>query len=217
VIEEMLQIAAQSICDRPGDTPQQRASRTRQMVYSILGFEPRDGLEYMLATMIVGHFQLILQSMHEALWGQSDQIKARTKSGIVSLDRAMLGFIKTLRMIQHRPLARWAEDAKRQADAPSAPTPSPEWIADWAGMPQPEPTQTETSDAKQPEPTPAEPMRNVPPPRARTTKSPAHTPDDETRQHIAAFEDALAALTETLEEARGFDSPPAVAKAASGD
>jgi hypothetical protein len=64
------------------------------MVCSILGFEPRDGLEYMLATMIVGHFQLILQSMHEALWGRMDSIKAKTKSGIVSLDRAMLGFIK---------------------------------------------------------------------------------------------------------------------------
>jgi len=49
----------------------------------------------------------------------------------------------------------------------------------------------------------------------------AHFPpndvDDETLRHIADFEAALAALTETLEEARALDGGGSGTKAASGD
>ena len=45
LVEEMLQVVARAICDRPSDNAAQRESRTRQMVHSVLGFEPRDGLE----------------------------------------------------------------------------------------------------------------------------------------------------------------------------
>jgi hypothetical protein len=196
VIEEMLQIAAQSMCDRAGDTPEQRASRTRQMVYAILGFEPRDGLEYMLATMVVGHFQLILQAMHEALWGQSDSIKARTRTGIVSLDRAMLSFVRELRLIRQRPLARWAEDAKRDADVTSAPIKTPEWVAEWAGMPEPV-------------------AENVPDSEVKSAAAPPVSDDAATAKHIAEFEAALATLSATLEEARTLD--PIRVEAVAGD
>jgi hypothetical protein len=109
VAEEMLQVVARAICDRPGESPDQRDSRTRQMVHSTMGMQPRDGLEYMLSTMLVGHFQLILHSMHEVFHGQTESMSARTKSTIVALDRAMIGMIKEFRVERKRPLARRTE------------------------------------------------------------------------------------------------------------
>src|ERR1700688_4289114 len=90
VAEEMLQVVARAIWDSPGDTSAQRASRTRHMVHAALGFEPGDGLEYMLSTIAFGHFQFILDSMRDVFQGQTDAMKARTKTAIVALDRAML-------------------------------------------------------------------------------------------------------------------------------
>jgi hypothetical protein len=135
--QDMLQIAAKAICDHAGDKPFLRESRTRQMVYSVMGFEPRDGHEYMLATLIVGHYHLILNSMREVFQGQMDTMMARTKSGIVSLDRAMLAFGREMREAQRRPVAREAEDARRQTEAALGPGPVEvaAWVADWSGMP----------------------------------------------------------------------------------
>jgi hypothetical protein len=124
--EEMLQVVARAICDRPGDSSTQRDSRTRQMVHSVLGFEPRDGLEYMLSTIAFGHFQLILDSMRDVFHGQTDALKARTKTTIVALDRAMLEMVKELRMTGRRPTARSAEEARREAaDEVRSPGPPP--------------------------------------------------------------------------------------------
>jgi len=53
----MLQVVTRAICDRPGDSPAQRESRTRQMAHTALAFEPRDGLEYMLASLVFRAFQ----------------------------------------------------------------------------------------------------------------------------------------------------------------
>jgi hypothetical protein len=121
VAEEMLQVAARALCDRPGDSSAQRDSRTRQMVLSILGFEPRDGLEVMLATLAFGHFQLILDSMSDVFHGQADALKAKTKTAIVPLGRAMLEMIKELRLVRARPVAQSAEDVRREAAAATAP------------------------------------------------------------------------------------------------
>jgi hypothetical protein len=111
----MLQVAARAICDRPADNPGQRDSRTRQMVHGIIGFAPRDGLEYMLSVMAVGHFNLLLDSMFDVFQGQMDSVKGRTKSTIVALDRAMLGYVKELRTCARRPVAKDALQETREA------------------------------------------------------------------------------------------------------
>jgi hypothetical protein len=122
--EELLQLVARGICDRPGENAAQRESRTHQMVQSTLGFEPRDGWEYMLATLAVGHFHLLLDSMHDVFHGQVDQLKAKTKTTIVALDRALLATVKELRLARRRPAARSAEDAQYEG-AVAAPSPGP--------------------------------------------------------------------------------------------
>ena len=115
IAEEMLQVVARAICDRPGETPAQRDSRTSQLVHSITGLTPRDGLEYMLSSLAVGHFNLILDSMREVFEGQTEAMKVRTKSTIVALDRAFIGMVRELRIERKRPLAKWTEAAQPSA------------------------------------------------------------------------------------------------------
>jgi len=117
IAEEMLQVVARAICDRPGESPAQRESRTHQMVHSVTGLTPRDGLEYMLSSLVVGHFNLILDSLHEVFAGQADAMKARTKSTIVAFDRAFIGMIRELRLERARPMATWAAEARPGPEA----------------------------------------------------------------------------------------------------
>jgi hypothetical protein len=117
IAEEMLQVVARAICDRPGESPAQRDSRTHQMVHSVTGLTPRDGLEYMLSSLAVGHFNLILDSLHEVFAGQTEAMKARTKSTIVALDRAFIGLIRELRTERKRPLMKWSETARPASEA----------------------------------------------------------------------------------------------------
>ena len=55
LVQEMLQLVARAICDRPGENTALRETRTNQMVHATLGFAPRDGLELMLARLATGH------------------------------------------------------------------------------------------------------------------------------------------------------------------
>jgi hypothetical protein len=79
LVEEMLQLVARAICERPGESAAQRDSRANQMVHCTLGFAPRDGLELMLASLTIGHFHLILDSMRDVFQGELAQLKAKTK------------------------------------------------------------------------------------------------------------------------------------------
>ena len=103
ISEEFLQVAARSVCDRPGESPEQCSSRTAQLVHASLGFLPRDGLEYILATLVFGHWGMILDSMRDVHVGMTASLKARTKSGIVQMDRAMMQMIEKLQAAGVRP------------------------------------------------------------------------------------------------------------------
>ena len=119
-IQSFLAGAIRALCDRPGESPAQRDSRTSQLVHMTLGFEPRDGLEYMLATMILGNFELILDSMREVFQDRGPVAKQKTRSGILALSRAMLSTIRDLRVAQKRPVAAAAARPK---------SPEPETVA----------------------------------------------------------------------------------------
>jgi hypothetical protein len=129
VAEEMLQVVARALCDRTGDTPEQRDGRTLQMVMTTLGMAPRDGLEFMLATLAFGHFQVILDTMSDVFRGQTDALKAKTRAAIVPLGRSMLEMLRELRTVQGRPALQAEADAgaadvvraQPQATAPSTP------------------------------------------------------------------------------------------------
>jgi hypothetical protein len=140
VSQGLLQIVARALCDLPDETAAQREGRVRQLVHTTLGFEPRDGLEYMLSTLVFTHFNLILDSARDALRGQMDSIKAKTNSTIVSLDRAMIMLLKEMRLARRRPLGQSAEHREqnavptRAAATPAGETATPDWVAEWAGV-----------------------------------------------------------------------------------
>jgi hypothetical protein len=217
VAEEMLQVVAQSICDRPGESAAQRDSRTRQMVHSTMGMQPRDGLEYMLSTMLVGHFHLILHSMREVFRGQTDSQSARTKSTIVALDRAMIGMIKEFRVQRTRPLANWTAEVPVVASEETVAPP----LAPAACM-------AEMVEREEPGPEKADGLKRVVPVQTRrrtenmdkvrthpiaAVEADGMSPEVDdvlNYENLVAFEKMLGAVTDNLEELRALD----VAKAA---
>jgi hypothetical protein len=112
----MLQVAAVAICDRPGENVVQRDFRTSQMVHFAMGFEPRDGVEYMLASLSYGHLCTILDSIRDVFRGGTDDMEARTKTTIVPLDRALISLVGEFRSKRKRPAAIIAELAPAAYD-----------------------------------------------------------------------------------------------------
>ena len=125
-VNDLLTQATRALCDRPGETKAQGESRTRELVHAVLSFDPRDALEYSLAALIHGHFQLILDATRDLLLGESDTPKPRGIAGLVALDRAMLSLIKELRTQRERPVEEPAKPAAATAARPAAPPPVPQ-------------------------------------------------------------------------------------------
>lgn len=125
VAEDMLRGLVSSICDRPGQTKAQRDARASDVVHSTLAFQPRDAVELMLAGLTVTHYHLILHTAHDVFGEQPEGVRPRTRSGIVALDRAMIGFVKELHTAKTRPLEGATDPASRPAPEP-APEPARE-------------------------------------------------------------------------------------------
>ena len=121
VAPTMLQGIVETLGDRPGDTTGQREARSRDVVDAVLGFQPRDPVELMLAGMVVTHVHLVQDSAREALHGQDEALKTRTKSTIVALDRGMIGLLKELRVAQGRTIEYWAGVEQPRMEATRAP------------------------------------------------------------------------------------------------
>lgn len=238
--EETLQVVARAIRDHPEEDRAQRESRTNQMVHATMGFEPRDGLEYMLSSIVFGHFNLILDSMHDIFVGQTEAMKARTKSTIVALDRSMLAMVKELRLSRKRPLAKWALDAQQaeavsppvKAATPDGPPPEPPGFAPEMHQAAETASSSEMTYPAEPEPawplplpaqdhTPAMTPRHEDAARPPLPDEAAHAgtpPPDEAddrrfARHFAAFQEALASAPETLAEAPAFDDVETAAAA----
>ena len=234
IIDEFLQVAARAICDRPADSPAQRESRTRQMVYSTMGFEPRDGLEYMLSVMLVGHFNLLLDSMRDVFQGQMDSMKSKSKTTIVALDRALLAYAKELRICAGRPLAKGthvvrADDAIAEREAAEeadaiVPDRVPEGPAEVADAVIGDPVVPAAAAAVPAKPVVAKPIVSAlaPVAPAQAARNSAGSVDVAAngalamelepldalgQEHLAAFHDAFRAMAETLAEARALDQP----------
>jgi hypothetical protein len=214
IAEEMLQTAARAMCDQPSETDAQRDARTRQMVHLTRGMQPRDGLEYMLAILAAGHFNLILHSMREVFQDQPDANHARAKSTIVALDRHLLGFVRELRVSRKRPSADPAEEARpKEASQPPSPTSSPQSHRRIVDRPLPVPMTNQTgkaagafaASAATPMPlppvAPSQPTMNI-------LRHPQPGPAD---QYLAEFERELAAAAEKLETAHAREKELATA------
>jgi hypothetical protein len=84
-MNEMIQDAMRAICVRPGEDPVRCESRVRQLAFTTIGFEPRDGLEHILATLSFGHFNLILNAIRDVFHAQKDDVKAKSMKTVLGL------------------------------------------------------------------------------------------------------------------------------------
>ena len=123
----MLEGIVGAICDRPGDTEAQRDARSRDVSDAIQGFEPRDPVELMLAGMAVTHAHLIQDSVRDLVREQDNRLRARGKTTIVALGRAMVAFLKELRIARKRTpaISEAAEPRPESAPAPTVASANP--------------------------------------------------------------------------------------------
>jgi hypothetical protein len=113
----MLQDVVEAICDRPGDTADQRDARSRDVIASVQGFAPRDPVELMLVGMVVMHAWLIQHTARDLAGERDERSRARTKSSIVALDRGMLGFLREFRTARKRRLGPDGAEGSRQNES----------------------------------------------------------------------------------------------------
>ncbi len=112
-----------ALCDRPGESAAENAERTKRMVHTAMGFEPRDGMEYMLATLVQAQYEVILKATKDALQGTEDAASPKAISALAAMNRVMLSTIRALKTARERPLAE-DEDAPQTAQ-PEPPKPQP--------------------------------------------------------------------------------------------
>ena len=146
VAHEMLQNISLAICHPAEASPEQAASLTRQLVYTALAFDPRDGLEIQLAGMVYGHCGLILDSMKDVQSGLTPMEKLRIKRNIVDMDKKLLALLREYRAERERPAAQRPTVQAPVAQQPEAPPPK---------APPPEPSPPEPSPAAEAAPDPA--------------------------------------------------------------
>ncbi len=184
-IQNILATATRALCDRPGETQLQAAARTTQLVHATLGFEPRDALEYMLATLIVGQYHLILDAMKDVFHDPDPKTKQKSRTAVAALTRAMQAMIRDFRTARKRELADPEPDTAQ-------PTPEPP----------PKPAAT-------PRPAPAPSTQIRKPVLTLADFPPSDDPDDDAQvqANIEAFERAYAEAQTTLAEGR-MPRPP---------
>ena len=130
VAQDMIQGVVHSICDRPGQTVAEREALVRQVVSSVMAFEPRDPVELMLAGMAVANFHRIMDQTHDAFSEAPELPRDRANARIVALERATTGLLKEIRILQNRPLADAVEAPRTDVPAEPVAAPGPKSGAD---------------------------------------------------------------------------------------
>jgi hypothetical protein len=129
--EDLLQTTSLALSARPNETAHQAASRTLQMVHTVMGMMPRDGLEVVISTIAYGHHGMILDSMRDVYQEPELADRRKAKSEVISLNRTFLGLLREYRAYRSRPEAAEYLAALAAAQPPAqkpeaAPPPEPQ-------------------------------------------------------------------------------------------
>lgn len=91
-----------AICDRPGEDAATRRARETAALKSIQDFDPKDGVEIMLAGLIVMFQSLIASAAQDARHADNPD---RAQRQVAQLSRAHMGYLRELRLHrkQHQP------------------------------------------------------------------------------------------------------------------
>ena len=125
----LLDLIVEATVFRPGAKPAQIHAALKGLVGAIEAYLPRDPIEIMLAGMIVTHLQLILDATRDLFQCDDIRTKIRLRGQIVSLNRAMLSYMKELRVAAAREPVEEAEPEPEpvpvHAPPEAAPRPRP--------------------------------------------------------------------------------------------
>ena len=183
-----------AIANRPGETEARRQDRAQGALCLIEAFEPRDGVEVMLAGQAVMFQSLIMDTIHDSHHAVTGQETFRHRQAAVAMSRVQLSWFKELRL----------HDARRYPAAAE--------VADHAAVlsaPAPEPASATPPAAPAPAkaPVPAEPARTEPaqtePARTETPARIAATPEAPVSPPLASSPP----LSPPRETARIIDAP----------
>ena len=205
--QALIALAVEAFASSPHLTAAQRKVRAEAVVSAIMAFLPTEPVQVMLASQAVGHHLGVLDTFQQVFnRALADGISVKLRSISIGGTRMTLSLTGELRRVRKEMIAvarqeREAMDARRTAaPGPVVETPSVE-------------------------PPPAEPMPVETPVHAPATAAPAVPPrslaevqlaaetigDTEFAAHIAAFENALAEVEQTLRESPALDAPTAAA------
>jgi hypothetical protein len=107
---------ARAICERSGESTQQQFVRTQAATHMILGLQPRDVIEAMLAGHCVMFHSVMTDSIHDTLRGEMDTMRRGTRANIVALNRAFHINLDRLARYQTRP-SEGTRDGQQETEA----------------------------------------------------------------------------------------------------
>ena len=94
---------AKAVSERPGEATQQQTTRLRAATYTVLGLQPRDVTEAMLAGHCMMFHELLVDSMRNSMRGEADTVRRATRASIVSINQAFDNCLSRLEYYQTRP------------------------------------------------------------------------------------------------------------------
>ena len=114
---------AKALCQREGETQQQRYDRTQAVAHTVMAFTPRDAIEAMLAGHCVMFHEMIVDSVQSTMGGEEMAKRRTTRGNIVAMDKAFGNNLDRLERYQSRQ-ARGRRTHARRGTAPRPRSPT---------------------------------------------------------------------------------------------
>jgi hypothetical protein len=114
-----------AITGRDGETREQQMARSRAAVHTILGFQPRDVIEAMLAGHCVMLHEVMTADVLATLRGDADAARPRPRSNVVGLNKAFNDTLNRLERYRRRPAEGSRDSTEAQSLATSDPASPP--------------------------------------------------------------------------------------------
>ncbi len=111
--------------ERPDESVSQTKARTTMIAHMVMAYLPRDAVETMLSGLCVSYHHLVLDAVRDALLGQLENMKARTRTSIVSIGALLLRTITEIRVRQRESAAVEAREQAARHPAAVEPEPPP--------------------------------------------------------------------------------------------
>jgi hypothetical protein len=94
---------AKAVSERPGESRQQQDTRSQAAAHMVMGLQPRDVIEAMLAGHCMMFHELLVDSMRNTMRGEADPVRRATRAGIVTMNKAFDNCLSRLEYYQTRP------------------------------------------------------------------------------------------------------------------